>query len=181
MKVHLLTHFRSFLLQAPPYTTTFLSVQEWREPVLVMRVEKLSLFQGREYRARVGLRTWRNESRTWVAAVPFCLEVTPQLRITGLPCLNPRRAVDAQMLQRFVTEPQIRFLFLSADLANASDACVTWPPAQRATARRLIQAIEGDLLGERLTSAFDPDFELARQEFQRLLLTLDASDSAWDQ
>ena len=45
MKVRLLDYFRSFLLHTPPYTSTFLAVQEWEEPVLVMRVEELSCFQ----------------------------------------------------------------------------------------------------------------------------------------
>src|SRR4030095_15211079 len=77
MKVHLLDYFRSFLLHSPPYTSTLLVVQEWDEPVLVMRVEDLSLFLQGGYRVRLGFQTWQSTSGTWVVAVPFCLEVHP--------------------------------------------------------------------------------------------------------
>ena len=56
MKVELLEHFRSFLLRAPYYTSVFMTVREWSEPILVMRVEELSSFQKGEYRTRVGVR-----------------------------------------------------------------------------------------------------------------------------
>ncbi len=57
MKVQLLEYFRSFLLHTPFYSSTFLVVREWNEPVLVMRVEDLFLFQRRGYRARIGFQT----------------------------------------------------------------------------------------------------------------------------
>jgi hypothetical protein len=180
VKVHLLNHFRSFLLQAPPYTSTFLLVQEWREPVLVMRVEELSAFQQGQYRARVGFRTWQSDGGAWVVAVPFCLEVRPQCKITGMPCLNPRSAADYQVIRKFAQESSIRFLFLDKELAEATDAQIAWPPLQRAQARKLIELMDASLLGERLTSVFDPDFEQARQEFQNLLDALDFPEVAWE-
>jgi hypothetical protein len=180
VKVNLLEYFRSFLRQAPLYTSTFLVVQEWEEPVLVMRVEDLSLFQQGEYRARIGFQTWQSQHGTWVIAVPFCLEVHPSLKVRGMPCLNPRSAADYEVMQKFSREKRIRFLFLSADLNDAADAQVPWPPAQRSQVRRLISVIDQTLTGEKLTSAFDPDFEQARQEFQTLLTTIDFLDGVWD-
>jgi hypothetical protein len=180
MKVRLLDYFRSFLLHTPPYTSTFLIVQEWEEPVLVMRVEDLSLFQQNEYRARIGFQTWQSTSGTWVVAVPFCLEVRPQLQVKGIPCLNPRRAADSEIIQKFSREKHIRFLFLSAALDDAADIQISWPLAQRSQVRRLIRTIDQALIGEKFTSAFDPDFEQARQEFQALLTVVDFSDRVWD-
>ncbi|HKA53509.1 MAG TPA: hypothetical protein VKJ47_07585 [Candidatus Binatia bacterium] len=173
MRVQLLEHFRAFLLQAPLYTSTFLRVQEWSEPVLVMRVEELSRFQRGGYRARVGFRTWQSPGGTWVVAVPFCLEVPPQLTIKGMPCLNPRQAADSGVIEQFTRAQCIRFLFLSPDVADAADAQIAWPVAQRAQVRRLMQDVDAVLIGEKLTSAFDPDFAHARQEFQALLTTLE--------
>src|SRR5262249_33991641 len=154
-----------FLLHAPPYTSTFLVVREWQEPVLVMRVEELSLFRQGGYRARVGFQTWQSKYGTWVVAVPFCLEVHPQLQVKGMPCLNPRRTADFEIIQQFSREKHLRFLFLSADLVEATDCSIAWPSAQRSQVRRFIQRIEQTLIGEKFTSAFDPDFEQARQEF----------------
>ena len=180
MKTQLLEYFRSFLLHAPPYTSTFLVVQEWQEPVLVMRVEELSLFRQGGYRARVGFQTWQGKYGTWVVAVPFCLEVHPQLRVKGIPCLNPRRTADFEIIQQFSREKHIRFLFLSTDLAEATDCLIAWPIVQRSQVRRFIQRIEQTLIGEKLTSAFDPDFEQARQEFQALLTAVEFPDGVWD-
>jgi len=180
MKVQLLEYFRSFLLHAPPYTSTFLVVQEWQEPVLVMRVEELSLFQQGGYRARIGFQTWQSKYGAWVVVVPFCLEVHPRLQVKGIPCLNPRRTTDFEIIQKFSREKHIRFLFLSVDLVEAMDCLIAWPLAQRSRVRRLIQSIEQTLIGKKLTSAFDPDFEQARQEFQALLTTVEFPDGVWD-
>jgi hypothetical protein len=172
MQVRLLDYFRSFLLKAPPYTSTFLYIQEWSEPVIVMRVEEIARFRD-AFRAQVGLQTWQNSHGTWVVAVPFRLQVPPRLRIDGLPCLNPRRAPDYDMMQRFTTEESIRFLFISADLTEAEDIQVPWPVAQRVQVQRQIDRIDATLTGARITSPFDADFEHAKQEFQALLDTLE--------
>jgi len=172
MQVRLLDYFRSFLLKAPPYTSTFLYIQEWPEPVIVMRVEELTRFRG-EFRARVGFRAWQNSHGTWVVAVPFRLQVPPRLRIDGLLCLNPRRATDYDMMQRFTTEESIRFLFFSADLTEAEDKQVPWPAAQRVQVQRQITRIDATLTGARITSLFDADFEHAKQEFQALFDSLE--------
>jgi hypothetical protein len=170
MQVRLLDYFRSFLLKAPPYTSTFLYIQEWVEPVIVMRVEEITCFRGK-FHTQVGFRTWQNSHGTWVVAVPFRLHVPPRLRIDGLPCLNPRRATDYDMMQRFTTEESIRFLFFSADLTEAEDKQVPWPVAQRGQVQRQIACIDASLTGARITSLFDADFEHAKQEFQVLLDT----------
>lgn len=167
MKVQLLDYFHTFLLKAPPYTSTFLYIQEWTEPVIVMRVEELTRFQ-EQFRAQVGLQTWQNSHGTWVVAVPFRLQVPPELRIDGLLCLNPRRATDYDMMQRFATEASLRFLFFSADLTEAEDIQVPWPDAQRVQVQRQIVRIDATLTGARITSSFDADFEHAKQEFQAL-------------
>ena len=83
-------------------------------------------------------------------------------------------------MQKFSREKRIRFLFLSADLNDAVDAQVFWPPTQRSQVRQLIQAIDQTLTDERLTSSFDPDFEQARQEFQTLLSAVEFPDGVWD-
>jgi hypothetical protein len=177
MKIHLLDYLSSFLLKAPPYTSTFLRVQEWAEPVLVMRVEELERFRG-TYRARVGFHSWQNEQGTWVIAVPFCLQLPPQLQIDGRPCLNPRIANDYEMIRRFTTAEGIRFLFLSADLADAEDAEIPWPIDQRTQVRSQLDRIDQALTTVKATSAFDADFDHARQEFQTLLETLE-NTGAW--
>jgi hypothetical protein len=165
-----LDYFRSFLLKAPPYTSTFLYIQEWSEPVIVMRVEEIARFRD-AVRAQVGFRTWQNSHGTWVVAVPFRLHVPPRLRIDGLPCLNPRRAADYDMMRRFTTGESIRFLFLGADLTEAEDIQVPWPAAQQVWVRRQITHIDAALTGAHITGIFDADFEHAKQEFQALLDT----------
>ncbi|HXG21539.1 MAG TPA: hypothetical protein VNN62_20990 [Methylomirabilota bacterium] len=172
MKAELLPSFHSFMLQAPLYTSVLIVMREWREPVLTMRVQDLTPFQ-HAYRARVGFCTWRNAQGTWVTAIPFCLDAPGRFRIQGRPCLNPRRAADYAMMQRFAMEESVRFLFLSADLEEAEDGQIVWPPAQRMQVRQLIEQIDASFVGDKSTSAFDPDFEQARQEFEQLFTTVE--------
>jgi len=40
--------------------------------------------------------------------------------------------------------------------------------------------MEHDLIGEKLTSAFDPDFDHARQELQAFLTSLEVPQAAWE-
>ena len=136
MKVELLEHFRSFLLRAPYYTSVFMTVREWSEPILVMRVEELSSFQKGEYRTRVGVRAWRDRQGTWVVAVPFQIHVAADFCVQGMPCLNPRHAVDYEVIQKLAKEECLRLLFLSADLEEASRASSTRGPNWAATSTR---------------------------------------------
>ncbi len=180
MNIQLLEYFRSFLLHTPFYTSTFLVVQEWEEPALVMRVEDLSLFRQGGYRARLGFQTWQSPYGTWVIAVPFCLEVHLQLQVKGIPCLNPRRAADFEIIQKFSREKRVRFLFLNANLEDAVDVQISWPLAQRSQVRRLIQTIDQTLIGDKFTAAFDPDFEQARQEFLALFTAIEFPEGVRD-
>jgi len=164
MKVQLLEHFRAFLLRSPFYTSAFITVREWNEPTLVMRVEELSAFQQEEYRTQVAFRAWRSRQGTWVVTVPFQIDVHPRLHVQGIPCLNPRHAVDYEVMQKFAEAEDVRFLFMSADLEGAEDMRVPWQAAQWARVRYLLNKIDLTLTGEKLTSVFDPDFEQARQE-----------------
>lgn len=177
MKVQLLDYLHAFLLKAPPYTSTFLRIQEWPEPALVMCVEELERFRG-TYRTRVGFQSWQSEQGTWVVAVPFCLQLPLQVQIEGLPCLNPRIANDYEMMQRFATAESIRFLFMSADMTEAEDAQVPWPIEQRKLVRQQIDRIDRMLTSFKATSVFDADFDLARHEFHSLVQTLE-STGAW--
>lgn len=179
MKVHLLDYFHSFLRQSPFYSAAFLVVRELEEPVVIMRVEELSLFQQGVHRARVGFQTWQSELGAWVVAVPFSLEVYSHLKVEGLLCLNPRRAIDYAIMEKFVKEERVRFLFLSPALDDATDVEIPWPPAQRAKVRRMIRAIDRSLTSKKLSSAFDPDFEQARQQFQSLYAGLGSPDEVW--
>jgi hypothetical protein len=166
--VNLLEYFRSFLLQTPPYTSTFLLVQEWQEPLLVMRVEEFTLFQQEDYHISIGFQTWCTLQGTWVVAVPFRIDVHPQLSVRGMPCLNPRSAVDYEMMKKFSTEEHLCFLFLSCDLNDAESVQIPWPVEQRRVVQQHIQEIDRTFTGRKFIQAFDPDFEQARQEFLAL-------------
>jgi hypothetical protein len=77
------------------------------------------------------------------------------------------------MMQRFATEKSVRFLFFRADLEEAEDGQIVWPPEQRMQVRQLIERIDASFGGDKFTSAFDPDFEQARQAFEHLFTTVD--------
>lgn len=66
-------------------------------------------------------------------------------------------------------EKRVRFLFLNANLEDAVDVQISCPLAQRSQVRRLIQTIDQTLIGGKFTTAFDPDFDQARQELQAFL------------
>ena len=88
-----------------------------------------------------------------------------------MPCLNPRHAVDYEVIQKLAKEECLRLLFLSADLEEAEDVQVPWPTAQRAHVRHLLAKIDLTLTGEKLTSVFDPDFEQARRKLTASIAT----------
>ncbi|MGE0682941.1 MAG: hypothetical protein AB7P69_18805 [Candidatus Binatia bacterium] len=171
MKLELLDPFRTFLSQSPFYTSTFITVREWNEPILMMRVAEISLFQQGEFRIQVGFRAWRDRQGTWVVAVPFQIDVSPSLHIQGAPCLNPRHRVDYEVIQKFAQEECLRFIFLSSDLMEADDAQIPWPTTQRAHVRHVLEKIDLTLTDEKLTSVFDPDFEQARRKLTASLAT----------
>ncbi|MGE0821665.1 MAG: hypothetical protein AB7G75_02175 [Candidatus Binatia bacterium] len=173
MKVHLLDYFRTFLLQAPLYTSTFLIVQGWEDPTLVLRVEELRPFQTERYRARVGVQAWHNEYCTWVVAVPFWFEMHSQVKVAGIPCLNPRQATDYTIIQKFTCQQSVRFLLLSPDLEESETVQIPWTAKSRTKVCEMVNAMDRAIIGERHTSIFDPDFDLARQQFQSLHHTLD--------
>jgi hypothetical protein len=148
-----------------------MTTREWSEPILVMRVAELSLFQQGEFRIQVGFRAWRDRQGTWVVAVPFQIDVSPSLHIRGMPCLNPRQGVDYEVIGKFAQEECLRFIFLSADLTDADDAQIPWPTTQRAHVRQVLAKIDLTLTGEKFTSVFDPDFEQARRKLTASIAT----------
>lgn len=79
-------------------------------------------------------------------------------------------------MEKFAREDCVRFLFLSPDLNASVDAEIPWPPVQRENIRRMVHAMELSVIGEKLSSVFDPDFEQARQEFHALLNALETQD-----
>jgi hypothetical protein len=57
---------------------------------------------------------------------------------------------------------------LNADLSDSVTIEVLWPKEQHRHVSQLLIEVDQTLLGDKLMSAFDPDFERAKHEFQNL-------------
>jgi hypothetical protein len=168
MNTHPLAEHWMFLCKAPFYTPVFLSAPECREPLLAMRVEELHYFYQQFYRTTVRFTAWCGLYETWVVAFPFRIDVCRDFRLEGVPCLNPRNVADAEIIQKFARHEIIHFWLLNADLSDFVTTEVLWPKEQHRHVSQLLTEVDQTLLGDKLISAFDPDFERAKREFQTL-------------
>ncbi|HXG19000.1 MAG TPA: hypothetical protein VNN62_08000 [Methylomirabilota bacterium] len=157
-----------FLSQAPFYTPVFLPAPECQEPLLAMRVEEIEWFSQQFYQTVVRFTAWCGPQETWVIAFPFRIGVRQDVWVEGAPCLNPRNAADAELIRKFTRHERIHLWLLNYDLSDFVVTELAWPAAQHHHVARLLTEIDQTLLGEKLTSPFDPDFEAAKREFQSL-------------
>ena len=168
MNMHPLVPHWTFLSKAPFYTPLFLSAPECQEPLLVMRVEEIGWFYQRFYQTVIRFTAWCGPYETWVIAFPFRIDVQRDFWIEGSPCLNPRNVADAAMIRKFTQHEIIHLWVLNADLSDFVTTEIAWPTTQHRYVSELLAEIDLALLGEKLTSPFDPDFEAAKREFQTL-------------
>ena len=168
MSAHPLAGYWMFLCKAPFYTPVFLSAPECQEPLLALRVEELQEFYQQFYRTTVRFTAWCGPYETWVFAFPFRIDVCQDFFLEGLPCLNPRNAADSEIIHKFAQHEIIHFLLLNADLSDSVATEVVWPKEQHRHVSQLLTEVDQTLLGDKLLSAFDPDFERAKREFQNL-------------
>ena len=133
-----------------------------------MRVEDLGWFCQQFCRTVIRFTAWCSPYETWVIAFPFRVDVRRNFWIEGTPCLNPRNVADAAMIRKFAHHEIIHLWVLNADLSDFVTTEIDWPTTHHRYVSELLAEIDLTLLGEKLTSPFDPDFEAAKREFQEL-------------
>jgi len=166
MHIHPLAHHWMFLSTAPFYMPVFLPAPECPEPLIAMRVEDLGWFYQQFYRTVIRFTAWCGPYDTWVFAFPFRIDVQRDFWIEGTPCLNPRSVTDAAMIRKFTQHEVIHLWVLNADLSDFVTTEIVWPAAQHRLVSKLLAEVDLTLLGEKLTSPFDPDYEAAKRAFQ---------------
>ncbi len=169
MNAHPLAPHWMFLSKAPFYTPVFLPAPECKEPLLAMRVEEIGWFYQQFFQTVIRFTAWCDPYDTWVIAFPFrILDAQQECWVEGTPCLNPRNATDAALIGKFAQHEIIHLWLLSADMSDFVTLEIVWPTEQRRHVARQLAKIDQTLLGEKLASPFDPDFEAAKRRFYSL-------------
>lgn len=148
----------------PTYTPALLAAEEYL--TLVLRVDKLAPFR-KPLPLMARVVAWQHSGGAWVVAVAF--RVTDNLKdpMEGDAYLNPRQAEDWENIKRLSRQDKFPFIFCNSSLTEATGKAVPWTPQQHGEVQKLIDTIDPELAG-RLSGSYDPDFQVAKQEFQKL-------------
>lgn len=155
---------KKILLQMPLYTPAILGTENGYA-ALILRVEKLKSFRG-DYPIMVRLATWQSLGGTWIVAVAFRVYDNPKDPMEGDAYLNPRQADDWETLHMLTTQDRFPILFCNPKLTEAVGKATPWTDQEHKEVQQLCDTIDKTLAGK-LSGLFDPDFQKAKDEFQR--------------
>lgn len=164
MTPHFSPGVRRILLQMPTYTPSLLATGD--DLALVIRVEKLAPFR-KPLPLMVRVVTWQHGGGAWLVTVAFRVTDNPKDPMEGDAYLNPRQAEDWANIERLSKQTRFPFIFCNPSLTEAVGKAVPWTAQQQGEISELIRTINSDLVG-RLGGDYDPDFQVAKDEFQRL-------------
>lgn len=169
---------RTTLLQTPLLTPITVSLEKPEETGLALRTANLFSFRRQDLPLLVRPISYQGKEGIWVTAIAFRIAGSRNDSLEGAAYLNPRNAYDLRLLQHLTKQDRFPVLFFSPSLRVVISQAAKWTVHQRQELRvMLAQAAHariGDAISRRET---DPDFERARQEFQKVysiekLLTL---------
>ncbi len=158
---------RSDLLKRELYKLLIFGLEGRQETGLMVRVENLALFHNPGLPIAIKLVAYQGEQGTWVICVVLRVMELPQGTLVAAAYLNPRQALDYELLSRLSKQPTFPIIFLNEDVQEGVDVSLSWSTVQREEACQIIDNINKNLTSHRLSGGFDPDFEAALSEFQR--------------
>jgi hypothetical protein len=168
MKANIPQAYRTALLQRPLSTPTLIGLEKPEETAVAMRVTDLFSFRRQGIPITTRAIGYQGKEGIWVVAVAFCLARNPAAPFAGVAYVNPRQASDLHLLQCLAKQERLPFLFLSPHLKVTVRQNASWDVHHRQEVRLLLAQIGHLRSVQETAGSMDPDFECARQEFQRL-------------
>ncbi len=157
---------RSELLKRELYKPRIYGIDGGGETGLLIRVEELSHFRDPKLPLAIKPIAYQSEEDTWVVGLILRVMQLPRGTLLAAAYLNPRQAMDYELLQRLPRQQIFPVTFLSEDVQEFASVPLSWSLVQREEISRLIQSIEANLTAHKLGGGFDPDFESAVLELQ---------------
>ena len=157
---------RSELLKRELYKPRIYGAEGGGETGLLLRVEELSHFRDPQVPLAIKLVAYQSEEDTWVVCLILRIMRLPRGTLLAAAYLNPRQAMDHELLRRLSGQQIFPVTFLSEDVQQFASIPLSWSPVQREEVSRLIHSIDANLTGHKLSGGFDPDFESAVLELQ---------------
>ena len=156
---------KQILLKLPVYTPTLIGAPDERMAALLLRVDSLQQgFKPKGLKFQVAFAGYEHEG-SYLACVAFRVFDNPTDPLEGDAYLNPRQESDRKALEYLTEQERFPFVFLSSDLKREVAKSISWQPKSRAAAREVFERSEGvSLIG----GSFDPEFQTAKNYFQRL-------------
>ncbi|MGE0680104.1 MAG: hypothetical protein AB7P69_04205 [Candidatus Binatia bacterium] len=161
-----------------------MSLEKPEETGLALRTANLFSFRRQNLPLLVKPLSYQGKEGVWVAAIAFRIVGSRNDSFEGAIYLNPWSAYDLPLLQHLTKQDCFPVLFFSPTLRVAVSQAVEWTVHQRQELRVMLAqaayACLDDAISKRET---DPDFERARQEFEKVysiekLLTLQTAGTA---
>jgi hypothetical protein len=168
MNIDISESIRKALLKLPLYHGIFAAFEGLEAVAFASRVENPQAFGRESLNIRLTVKAWCSSQGTWLVAIPIQFSNTPMGRGETCVFINPRQAIDYEVLQKLSTQQTFICMFVSADVGSYVNQEFPWPSNQRELAQQAIETIDQALTGVRIESNFDPDFDQAKREFESL-------------
>jgi hypothetical protein len=153
-------------------------LEKSEETGLALRTANLFSFRRQGLPRLVRPLSYQGKEGIWLAALAFRIAGSRTDSLEGAAYLNPRNAYDLRLLQHLTKQDRFPVLFFSPTLRVVISQSAEWTVHQRQELRvMLVQATHVRVSGAISRRETDPDFERARQEFEKIysiekLLTL---------
>jgi hypothetical protein len=155
------------LREEPLYSARFIDREGTEEIAVVARVQALDWFLEVQSPLTLGLTTWCSAQGTWVVAVAYQLRPAFGGAKGGIFYLNPRQALDAEILRKLLRQESLSAILLSEDCQEHYTVAIAQDPQELERWRGLVADVNRALTGTRPIDGADPDFEAAVEEFQQ--------------
>lgn len=156
----------ALLRDEPLYSARFIDREGTDEIVLVMRVETLEWFVEVQPPALFDLVSWRSPGGARVVIVSYQLRPNFGATKGGSFYLNPRQAMEAEVLRKLLLLDALPMVFLSEDCEAHYTVNVPLDPQAVNVWRKQIEEINLGLNGQRIADGADAAFDAAMHELQ---------------
>jgi hypothetical protein len=153
------------------------SLEKPEETGLALRIANLFSFRRPGLPLLVRPLSYQGKEGIWLAALAFRIAGSRTASLAGAAYLNPRNAYDLRLLHHLTKQDRFPVLFFSPTLRVIISQAAEWTVHQRQELRVMLTQAAHAPVGGATSKEADPDFERARQEFEKIysiekLLTL---------
>jgi hypothetical protein len=156
----------ALLREEPLYSARFIDREGTEELALVVRVEMLDFFLDQHPPLTLALNIWQSSQGTWVVLVSYHLPSPVGPPQTGVFYLNPRQAVDREILRKISRRDTLSVIFLSEDCQEHYTVSIPHDPQTFEQWQSQLRAIVQEAQEPLLSDGADIKFEAAIRELE---------------